>query len=66
MPCSNQPVSQHVGSPPMQVVPAIYVCYCRVSLLHHTVTKKFIEQFTQHRCEIMNQDVSTRGSSVVS
>ena len=27
------------------------------------VTKKFIEQFTQHRCETTNQDVSTRGSS---
>ena len=26
-------------------------------------TKNFIEQFTQHRCNIINQDVSTRGSS---
>ena len=37
--------------------------YCRGSLLRHTWTKKFIEQFMQHRCEIINQDVSTRGSS---
>ena len=27
------------------------------------ISKKIIEQFMQHRCEIINQDVSTRGSS---
>ena len=35
--------------------------YCRGSLLRHTWTKKFIEQFTQHRYNIINQDVSTVG-----
>ena len=32
--------------------------YCRGSLLRHTWTKKFIEQFTQHRCDIINQELS--------